>query len=79
MKTEYETRKIMTNDNPFSETFWTFGIPCKPYRGYYTPEEYGKYLRSMFPQQQGVSYAASTELKEGVNLDGTFKDEKRRV
>lgn len=60
--------------------FWTFGIPIEPYRGRYTPEEYGKYLRSMFPQRDGnVSYAVSTELKEGVNLDGTLKEEKSLV
>lgn len=71
----------MTDDNPISEASWDFGIPYKPYRGYYTPEEYGKYLRSMFPQEQNenVSYGVSTDLKPGVNPDGTLKDEKRRV
>lgn len=63
------------NESAPNGAFWAFGIPCKPYRGRYTPEEYGKYLRSMFPQRQGVSYAVSTELREGVNLDGSLKEE----
>lgn len=68
----------MTDDNPISEDSWRFGIPYKPYRGYYTPEEYGKYLRSMFLQEQNenVFYGVSTELKEGVRLDGTLDSEK---
>lgn len=67
----------MTDDNPISEASWRFGTPCKPYRGYYTPEEYGKYLRSMFLQEQNedVSYGVATELEEGVNLDGSLKKE----
>ena len=70
------------NDSPFPYgTFGFFGEPIEPYRGRYTPDEYGKYLRSMFPQEQneGVSYGVSSELKEGVNLGGTLKEEKRRV
>lgn len=71
----------MTDDNPISEESWDFGIPYKPYRGYYTPEEYGKYLRSMFPQEQneGVSYGFATELEEGVNLSLTTECESRQV
>lgn len=67
----------MTDDNPFSENSWRFGIPYKPYRGYYTPEEYGKYLRSMFPQEQNenVSFDVATELEESANLDGLLKEE----
>ena len=67
----------MTDDNPFSENSWRFGFPIEPYRGYYTSEEYGKYLRSMFPQEQNenVSYGVATELEEGVNLDGSLKEE----
>lgn len=71
MTTEYE------NESAPNGASWTFGIPYKPYRGRYTPEEYGKYLRSMSPQEQNenVSYGVSTELREGVNLDGTLKEE----
>lgn len=68
------------NDSPFP--YGTFGFyQVAPYRGRYTPDEYGKYLRSMFPQEQdeGVSYGVSTELKEGVNPDGTLKNERRCV
>ena len=70
----------MTDDNPFSEVSWRFGIPYKPYRGYYTSEEYGKYLRSMFPQEQNedVSYGVATELRKGVNLDGSLKEDSRQ-
>lgn len=49
------------NKDEYVQAYEALGIPIKPLQFNYTPEEFGRRLRSMSQTERGVSYAASTD------------------
>ena len=47
--------------NEYGQVYKALGIPIKPLPSNYTPDEFGRKLRSMSQTEHGVSYAASTD------------------
>ena len=49
------------NKDEYVQAYKALGIPIKQLPSNYTPEEFGRRLRSMSQTEHGVSYAASTD------------------
>ncbi len=52
----------------YYQAFKALGIHVEPLPPNYTPEEFGRRLRSMAQSEHGVSYAASTDYLESSRM-----------
>lgn len=65
------------NKDEYIQVYKALGIPIKPLPSNYTPEEFGRRLKSLSQTEHGVSYAASTDYMDvPQKISGIIKDKK---
>ena len=63
----------MENDK-YTQTFRTLGIPIPPLMPNYNPDEYGRMLLAGTRTERGVHYAYSTDYKPPQKTSDTSRD-----